>query len=108
MPINIYKDNFERFDYLCEDIWDLPNQIDSLEKWLITKGNLLPKGAYIADIGFDVRKDAAGGGAVLSAKSMKIMGNIGMDIYFSEYPDSIEELPTHFCMRSLFCGEYRT
>ncbi|NDV69597.1 hypothetical protein [Dysgonomonas sp. 25] len=90
MPINIYIDNFERIDYLCEDIWDLPNQIDSLEKWLQTKGVILPKGSYVADIGFDIRKDATGGGAVLSSESMKIMGDIGMDVYFSEYPESSE------------------
>lgn len=89
MPIDIYIDESnERIEYLCEGIWDLPNQIDSLEKWLSTKGTLLPKGSYVADIGFDIRKDAAGGGAVLSSESMKIMGDIGMDVYFSEYPES--------------------
>lgn len=91
MPINIYiEENYERVVYLCEDTWDLPTQIDSLEKWLNTKGLLLPKGSYVADIGFDIRKDAAGGGAVLSSESMKIMGDIGMDVYFSEYPESLE------------------
>lgn len=91
MPINIYiEENYERIVYLCEDTWDLPTQIDSLEKWLNTKGLLLPKGSYVADIGFDIRKDAAGGGAVLSSESMKIMGDIGMNIYFSEYPESLE------------------
>lgn len=91
MPIDIYiEENYERIEYLCEGIWDLPDQIDSLEKWLKTKGLLLPKGSYVADIGFDIRKDAAGGGAVLSSGSMKIMGDIGMDVYFSEYPESLE------------------
>lgn len=91
MPINIYIDgNYERVDYLCENIWDLPNQIDSLEKWLKTKGVSLLKGSYVADIGFDIRKDAVGSGAVLSSKAMKIMGDIGMDVYFSEYPESLK------------------
>lgn len=91
MPIDIYiEENYERIEYLCEGIWDLPNQINSLEKWLKTKGLLLPKRSYVADIGFDIRKDAAGGGAVLSSESMKIMGDIGMDVYFSEYPESLE------------------
>jgi len=90
MPINIYKDDYDRIDYLCEDIWDLPSQIKSLEEWLKTKGILLPKDSYVADIGFDIRKDAAGGGAVLNSESMKIMGKIGMDIYFSEYPESMD------------------
>ena len=92
MPINIYIDeDFQRIDYLCEDVWDLPSQIDSLEKWLRTKGHLKLKNSYVADIGFDKRKDAAGGGAVLSSESMKIMGKIGMGIYFSEYPESLED-----------------
>ncbi len=91
MPIDIYiDDNYERIDYLCEDIWDLPNQINSLEKWLKTKGVLLSEKSYVADIGFDIRKDATGGGAVLSSESMKIMGGIGMSIYFSEYSDISE------------------
>lgn len=92
MPINIYiNENFQNIDYLCEDLWDLPNQIDSLEKWLITKGYLLLKNSYVADIGFNIRKYATGGGAVLSSQSMKIMGDIGMDIYFSEYTESQED-----------------
>ncbi|HEY5916376.1 MAG TPA: hypothetical protein VIU13_03210 [Chryseolinea sp.] len=40
---------------------------------------------YVADVGFAIRKDASGGGAVLNSESMKILGDIGMDIYFSEY-----------------------
>ncbi len=91
MPINIYKRNYDRIDYLCEGIWDLPGQIDSLGEWLKTKGILLPKDSYVADIGFDIRKEAAGGGAVLSSESMKIMAKIGMDIYFSEYPELTED-----------------
>lgn len=92
MPINIYnQENNERLEWLCEDVWDLPNQIDTLEKWLTTKGIKLPKDSYVADIGFDIRKEATGGGAVLTSKSMKIMGDIGMDIFFSEYPTSLSE-----------------
>lgn len=45
----------------------------------------MPKRSYVADIGFDIRKDAAGGGAVMCSESMRIMGDIGMEIYFSEY-----------------------
>jgi len=45
----------------------------------------------VADIGFDIKKDAIGGGGVLNSKSMKIMGEIGMDVYFSEYPSSAEK-----------------
>lgn len=86
MPINIYiEETGEKLDWLCDEAWDLPTQIDKLETWLMDKGKALKPSKYVADIGFDIRKDASGGGGVLSSKSMKIMGEIGMDVYFSEY-----------------------
>jgi hypothetical protein len=89
MPIDIYNQrNNEKLDWLCDEVWDLPNQIDTLEKWLKTKEVLLPKSSYVADIGFDIRKDAKGGGAVINSESMKIMSDIGMDIFLSEYPNT--------------------
>jgi hypothetical protein len=88
MPIHIYlEESVKTIDYLCEEIWDLPTQIDALESWLVKIGNNLEPNKYIADIGFDIRKDAFGGGGVLSHKSMEIMGRIKMDVYFSEYPE---------------------
>ena len=87
MPINIYNQtNFENIDYLCDGIWDLPIQIIALENWLRTNGILLSKSSYVADIGFNIRKDATGGGAVINSASMKIMSDIGMNIFLSEYP----------------------
>lgn len=87
MPIKIYiEESGEELDWLCDGIWDLPNQIDALEKWLDSKGAALIPDKYVADIAFDIRKDATGGGGVLKSKSMKIMATIGMDVYFSEYP----------------------
>ena len=92
MPINIYNEiNNEKVDWLCDDVWDLPNQIDTFENWLRTKGKNLPKGNYVADIGFDIRKDASGGGAVIDFESMRIMGEIGMSLYLSEYPGAIKK-----------------
>lgn len=92
MPINIYEDtdNYKSIDYLCEGIWELPGQVYALEEWLKNQGRLLPKGSYVADIGFDIRKDASGGGAALTPEMMKIMGEIGMHLFLSEYPDTIE------------------
>ena len=92
MPINIYiEDTGEKLDWLCDGIWDLPNQIDALENWLDKNGKKLIPNKYVADIGFDIRKDATGGGGVLKSESMKIMGIIGMDVYFSEYPSTDEQ-----------------
>jgi len=87
MPINIYNDNnLEKIDSLCDDIWDLPSQIYALEKWLNDKGEHLPKDKYVADIGFDIRKEASGGGSIINSKMINIMSNIGMEIYLSEFP----------------------
>ncbi len=86
MPITISNDNNERIDYLCSDIWDLPTQMWELEKWLEVEGNKLKKDKYVADIGFEMRSDASGGGTVLNSNMITILNSIGMEIYFSEYP----------------------
>jgi hypothetical protein len=87
MPINIYKEeSYETIALISENNWNLPNQIDDFEKWLFSIGKNLPYGKYIADIGFDIRKDASGGGAVINLKMIKILAKIGMEIYLSEYP----------------------
>ncbi len=87
MPINIYNDiNSRKIEYLCEDSWDLPNQLMQLEKWLIGKGKELPKAKYVADIGFNIRKNATGGGGILNTQMIDIMSQIVMEIYLSEYP----------------------
>lgn len=45
----------------------------------------LNKGSYVADIGFTVRENATGGGAVLNKKMISMLHRVGMEIYFSEY-----------------------
>lgn len=91
MPINIYvEDTRESIAWLCEEDWDLPSQLNALEAWLMAKGKSLMPRDYVADIGFAIRKEATGGGGVLSSQSMAIMGAIGMAVYFSEY--SLKEL----------------
>ncbi|WP_421753233.1 hypothetical protein [Croceimicrobium sp.] len=87
MPINLYIDSTkENLLSLCDDSWELPDQLHQLESWLEEKGRFLKPGKYVADIGFAICKGATGGGGVLSSESMSILGKIGMDIYFSEYP----------------------
>ncbi len=90
MPINIYKQNStDRIAWLCDDIWDLPNQISELEKWLIENSKNLPKAEYVIDIAFDIRPDATGGGSVISLELMKLMLEKGFELYLSEYPNQI-------------------
>jgi len=85
VPIHIYKENFKTIEHIAKNDWDLPTQIFELEKWLENKGKKISKGKYVADIGFEVRKDASGGGAILNSEMIKTLNEIGMEIYFSEY-----------------------
>jgi hypothetical protein len=89
MPIKIYSSKtFDEIAYLSENNWDLPKQVDDLDKWLNKTGKTIKKRKYVADIGFDIRNDACGGGAVLNSKMIKILSEIGMEIYLSEYPNA--------------------
>ena len=76
---------------LCDDEWELPTQIEALERWLVQNKNKLPRGSYIADIGFSPRTGAAGGGATLTTQAMSIMIDMGMELYLSEYPEFADE-----------------
>jgi hypothetical protein len=67
--------------------WKLPNQINALETWLQENKNVIVPGTYIADIGFSIRENANGGGAVLCVESMSIMSQLGIQLYLSEYRD---------------------
>jgi hypothetical protein len=95
MPINIFEYSNgkpgDKVAWLCEDDWELPPQIDYLEKWLKENHIKLDKGPYVADIGFSRRPDAAGGGGVLTIETMKIMVSIGMELFLSEYPEFEED-----------------
>ena len=94
MPINLidYSDSEEdekgtKLGKLCADIWEMPTQIRELEHWLFEHGSNLPIGDYIADVGYSPRKGACGGSAVLSPKAMKVMSEVGMSLFLSEYAD---------------------
>lgn len=80
----------KELDWLCDDNWRLPDQLEAFENWL-TKNRSLPIGVYAADIGFSPRDDAFGGGGVVSISSMEIMVSLGMELYLSEYPEAEDE-----------------
>jgi len=74
LPITIYKsDTSERVDWICDDDWELPSQIEELSVWLKRNCDQLKPANYVADIGFDIRRYAWGGGVVQSVESMRIM-----------------------------------
>ncbi len=86
MPIYIKaEDASETIVTLSNGVWDLPTQVQQLESWLFENSSNLPSSNYIADIGFSIRENACGGGAILSPKAMSIMGKLGMKLYLSEY-----------------------
>ena len=93
MPINLidYTNSKEgekgkSLGGICKGEWEMPKQVEALEAWLKENSTKLPKGNYVADIGFSPREGALGGGAILSPESMGIMATIGMSLYLSEYP----------------------
>lgn len=88
MPIHIYSraGDLETRALLCAHNWRLPDQVEALEHWLIEQQTQIPKGDYVADIGFRPREEALGGGGALSPESMRIMSDVGMWLFLSEYP----------------------
>ncbi len=81
------QESNEEIAHLAKEEWELPAQIESLENWLNENDSVIAPGNYVADIGFSMRKNACGGGAILSVKAMSIMSRLGMKLYLSEYPD---------------------
>ncbi len=86
MPIYIKVDGSgEKLAHLAQGDWELPSQIEALESWLLTNPLSLVPAKYIADLGFTIRENACGGGAILSPEAMSIMGRLGIKLYLSEY-----------------------
>ncbi|GET21534.1 hypothetical protein [Prolixibacter denitrificans] len=92
MPIKIYRQKTnEEIAWICNGVWDLPNQIIELGKWLESETKLLQKDEYVIDIGFDIQPNSTGGGAVIDSKLMKMMADKGFDLYLSEYPNQLKD-----------------
>ena len=97
MPVNIYRvtpdeEENEEIAFLCDDQWLLWQQIEALSAWLDESGARLPPAEYVADVGFCWRRDAASGGPVIAAVTLRRMGEIGMSLYLSEYSGFADEL----------------
>lgn len=90
MPIKIYQSApYEEIAWFCENSWELPIQVYQLEQWLKDRAPSLPIADYVIDIGFDVRPQANGGGAVITIELMKMMAEKGFSLFLSEYPDQL-------------------
>lgn len=67
MPISFYSMDESRpregIAWLCDQNWNIAEQVDYLSDWLKQIEGKIEKGSYVADIGFVTRRDASGGGA---------------------------------------------
>jgi len=91
MPISIYQVTSEgqknkEIAWLCDQNWRLPEQVEALTVWLAENRTSFAPGDYVADLGFEPRPDALGGGAVLSPEAMRTMADLGITLFLSEYP----------------------
>lgn len=86
MPTHIYSNHnwAEQIGSLSHDSWGIYDQLDALKIWLAEHPDL-PPGNYMADIGFMISPGATGGGAVLEPDMMRMLADLGMSLYFSEY-----------------------
>ena len=71
---------------LAPDDWNLMSQYEAFEEWLKSNdGKLESEEGWIVDIGFSPRKNAAGGGPVISKEIMELCLRNNIEIYLSEY-----------------------
>lgn len=90
MPIKISRKENE-IAWLCDDVWELSEQLKELEIYLAQENEELTPSKYIADIGFSPRDGAAVGGYSLSVETMQSMVALGMELHLSEYPEFVED-----------------
>lgn len=87
MSITITKDELlgDEVTLISDDNTSI-SQLYSLHKWVTEHKDELTHGKYVANINFyPSDSDGQGGGPVLEATFMKLLGDLGIDIYFSEW-----------------------
>jgi hypothetical protein len=78
---------FTHYEELLPDEWRLRELVEALEAWLeVSPPRLDPTLQWVADIGFCVRADAAGGGPPISRRLMQLCLDSNLEIFLSEYP----------------------
>lgn len=79
-------DQRENVLLLGPEEWDLGSLFELLVGWLSENdGKLEEADSWIADIGFNVRLDASGGGPIISSDVMDLCRRNKVEIYLSEY-----------------------
>lgn len=81
----IVGDHYENFETISDE-WGLRPKIEALEAWLSQNAVRLDSGhAWVADIGFNQRSGALGGGPPISRELMQMCLDSNIEIYLSEY-----------------------
>ena len=96
MPVSIYRvtpqgEKNHRIAWLCDGEWTLTPQSEALAAWLRAEGSGLEPARYVADIGFSWRRDACAGGPAFSPETLRIMADLGMSLFISEYAGFADE-----------------
>ena len=90
MPCVIRKtlnDRFENYAEVASNEWRLRELVEALEVWLRDHRHELGRPfKWVADIGFHIRPDAAGGGPPIGRELMTMCLEANLEIYLSEYP----------------------
>ncbi len=97
MPVNIYRvtpkgQKNERIAWLCAGEWRLTPQSEALAGWLHTEGVKLTPDRYVANIGFSWRRDAMSGGPAIPPETLRVMADLGMSLFISEYAGFADEM----------------
>ena len=84
----ITGDRADNYLKLGDDLWDLPSLFALFESWLHENSEALEQGeGWVADIGFNPRVGACGGGPIISILVMEKCLRLKMAIHLSEYDD---------------------
>ena len=76
----------ENYQLIGEGQWDLQALVEMFSEWLLENdGRLETADGWIADIGFNARRVASGGGPIIGTELMNLCLRNHVEIYLSEY-----------------------
>lgn len=91
VPITIRKrTDGDDTTWISEGIWDLNDQLTALTEWLNANANSIAPASYIVEIAFAPRIGGAESMVGLDPSALGIMSKLGIELRFSEHPESIQ------------------
>ena len=68
------------------DSFDLREQVEALEGWLLDNPKALdPAEWWVANVGFEIRKEKLGGGPPISRRLMELCLKSNLEVWLSQY-----------------------